>query len=122
MVSTVTPHQFGGEQARAAGDVEDVVNVAGPEQVEESCDRVVAGVDDDLVVDPRQPRVGLDRAERLDPQSLGLGGRELLVREHALGVELRQVFETADFAPSDPTGEIRKQEQELRQTVEGTRR
>jgi len=37
-------------------------------------------------------------------------------------VELRQVFETADFAPSDPTGEIRKQEQELRQTVEGTRR
>jgi hypothetical protein len=58
------PHQFGGEQARAAGDVEDVVNVAGPEQVEESCDRVVAGVDDELVVDPRQPRVGLDRAER----------------------------------------------------------
>ena len=37
-------------------------------------------------------------------------------------VELRQVFETADFAPSDPTGEIRKQEQGLRQTVEGTRR
>jgi hypothetical protein len=61
------PHQFGGEQARATGDVEDVVNVAGPEQVEESCDRVVAGVDDELVglvVDPRQPRVGLDRAER----------------------------------------------------------
>jgi len=61
------PHQFGGEQARAAGDVEDVedvVDVAGPELVEKGCDRVVAGVDDDLVVDPRQPRVGLDRAER----------------------------------------------------------
>src|SRR3979490_1198944 len=26
-------------------------------------------------------------------------------------VEIRQVFETADFAPSDPTGEIRKHEQ-----------
>ena len=25
-------------------------------------------------------------------------------------VEIRQVFETEDFAPSDPTGEIRKQE------------
>ena len=23
-------------------------------------------------------------------------------------VEIRQVFETADFAPSDPTGELRK--------------
>src|SRR5882757_968135 len=29
-------------------------------------------------------------------------------------VEIRQVFETADFAESDPTGEIRKQEDELR--------
>ena len=29
-------------------------------------------------------------------------------------VELRQVFETEDFAPSDPTGEIRKQEERLR--------
>lgn len=34
-------------------------------------------------------------------------------------VELRQVFETADFAPSDPTGELRAKEEELRQRVEG---
>lgn len=33
-------------------------------------------------------------------------------------VEIRQVFETADFAPVDPTGELRKQEDELRKKVE----
>jgi len=32
-------------------------------------------------------------------------------------VELRQVYETADFAASDPTGEIRKQEQKLRDRI-----
>jgi hypothetical protein len=37
-------------------------------------------------------------------------------------VEIRQVFEAADFAPSDPTGEIRKKEQGLRETVESRRR
>ena len=37
-------------------------------------------------------------------------------------VEIRQVFETQDFAPSDPTGEIRKQEEELRKKVETQRR
>ncbi len=37
-------------------------------------------------------------------------------------VEIRQVYETADFAPSDPTGEIRKKEQQLRETVEARRR
>jgi len=37
-------------------------------------------------------------------------------------VEIRQVFETADFAPSDPTGELRKQEDELRRRVEAQRR
>ncbi len=37
-------------------------------------------------------------------------------------VEIRQVYETAEFAPSDPTGEIRKQEQRLRETVESRRR
>jgi hypothetical protein len=37
-------------------------------------------------------------------------------------VELRQVFEAADFAPSDPTGELRKKEQQLRQAAEGSRR
>ena len=37
-------------------------------------------------------------------------------------VEIRQVFETADFAPSDPTGELRKQEDELRKKIEAQRR
>lgn len=37
-------------------------------------------------------------------------------------VELRQVFEAADFAPSDPTGEIRAREEALRSAVEGQRR
>ncbi len=37
-------------------------------------------------------------------------------------VEIRQVFEVADFAPSDPTGEHRKREEELRRTVESDRR
>jgi len=36
-------------------------------------------------------------------------------------VEIRQVFETADFAPVDPTGDIRKKEEELRKTVEAQR-
>jgi hypothetical protein len=33
-------------------------------------------------------------------------------------VEIRPVFETADFASSDPTGEIRRKELELRARVE----
>jgi PhnB protein len=37
-------------------------------------------------------------------------------------VEIRQVYEMADFAPSDPTGEFRKHEQKLRDTVEARRR
>ena len=37
-------------------------------------------------------------------------------------VEIRQLFETADFAPSDPSGEIRKKEEELRKKVESQRR
>jgi len=37
-------------------------------------------------------------------------------------VEIRQVYETADFAPSDPTGEFRKQEERLRETIEARRR
>jgi hypothetical protein len=32
-------------------------------------------------------------------------------------IELRQVFDPADFAPVDPTGEIRAKEQALRETV-----
>ena len=36
-------------------------------------------------------------------------------------VEIRQVFETAEFAPSDPTGELRKQEEALRKKVEAQR-
>ncbi len=36
-------------------------------------------------------------------------------------VEIRQVFEAADFTASDPTGELRKKEDELRKTVESRR-
>src|SRR5438552_7446088 len=32
-------------------------------------------------------------------------------------VEIRQVFEADDFAPSDPSGEIRKQEERIRSQV-----
>ena len=34
-------------------------------------------------------------------------------------VESRQVFETEDFAPSDPTGELRAVEERLRAQVKG---
>ncbi|TMB08771.1 MAG: YciI family protein, partial [Deltaproteobacteria bacterium] len=37
-------------------------------------------------------------------------------------VEIRQLFETADFAPSDPSGEIRKKEEDLRKRIESQRR
>ena len=33
-------------------------------------------------------------------------------------VEIRQVFEAADFAESDPSGEIRRRENELRQKID----
>lgn len=33
-------------------------------------------------------------------------------------IEIRQVFDPADFAPSDPTGELRAKEEELRRKVE----
>jgi hypothetical protein len=36
-------------------------------------------------------------------------------------VEIRPVFETEDFAASDPSGELRKQEHELRKAVESRR-
>jgi hypothetical protein len=36
-------------------------------------------------------------------------------------IELRQVFETSDFAESDPTGEHRKKEEELRAKIESRR-
>ncbi|HTE50046.1 MAG TPA: YciI family protein [Kofleriaceae bacterium] len=32
-------------------------------------------------------------------------------------LEIRQVFETEDFAASDPTGEMRAEEQKLRETI-----
>jgi hypothetical protein len=35
-------------------------------------------------------------------------------------VEIRQVFETEDFAPSDPTGELRAAEERLREQVAAT--
>jgi len=33
-------------------------------------------------------------------------------------IEIRQVFETAEFAESDPTGEIRRREEELRRKID----
>jgi hypothetical protein len=36
-------------------------------------------------------------------------------------VEIRQVFETTDFAPSDPTGELMNKEEELRKRLESRR-
>ena len=33
-------------------------------------------------------------------------------------IEIRQIFEAEDFAASDPTGELRKKEEELRKSVE----
>jgi hypothetical protein len=35
-------------------------------------------------------------------------------------VELRQVFETAEFAPVDPTGELRRKDEELRKAIRTT--
>src|SRR5256886_318039 len=37
-------------------------------------------------------------------------------------VEIRQVFESADFAESDPTGQVRKHEEELRKKIEAQQR
>lgn len=36
-------------------------------------------------------------------------------------IEIRPLYETDDFASADPTGELRKQENELRRTIEGRR-
>ena len=37
-------------------------------------------------------------------------------------IEIRQVFDAADFAPSDPTGEFMEMEEQLRELVESRRR
>ncbi|WP_224241144.1 YciI family protein [Hyalangium gracile] len=37
-------------------------------------------------------------------------------------IEIRQVFETEDFAESDPSGELRKKEEELRKVLDSQRR
>jgi len=37
-------------------------------------------------------------------------------------IEIRQIFSAEDFAPSDPTGELRKKEEELRKQVESKRK
>ena len=36
-------------------------------------------------------------------------------------IEVRPVFETEDFAQSDPTGQVRRNEQELRRTIDSRR-
>ena len=37
--------------------------------------------------------------------------------DQRVAVEIRQVFDAADFAPSDPTGELRRKEAELREKI-----
>ena len=37
-------------------------------------------------------------------------------------IEIRPLYETEDFAAADPTGDLRKQEQELRKTIAERRR
>ena len=37
-------------------------------------------------------------------------------------IEIRPLYETEDFAAADPTGELRKQENELRKTIDAQRR
>src|SRR5262249_9358523 len=57
--------EFDCEQPGAAADVEhlgDAVLVITPELAEEGRESTMAGIDDDLVVDPRQPGVRLDLA------------------------------------------------------------
>jgi hypothetical protein len=42
--------------------------------------------------------------------------------DEPVAIEIRQMHETADFAPSDPTGEFRRRETEMRATLEKQRR
>jgi hypothetical protein len=37
-------------------------------------------------------------------------------------IEIRPLYETEDFAAADPTGDLRKQEQDLRKTIEARKR
>jgi len=37
-------------------------------------------------------------------------------------IEIRPLYETEDFAAVDPTGEVRKQEHELRKMIDAQRR
>jgi hypothetical protein len=37
-------------------------------------------------------------------------------------IEIRPLYETEDFAAADPSGEMRKQENELRKTIEQQQR
>jgi len=40
------------------------------------------------------------------------------IHSHPVTVELRQIHEPDDFAASDPTGELRKKERDLRERIE----
>src|SRR5262249_25003855 len=90
--------QLGRQQAGTAADVEDAGDgllVGAEELVQEPRQGAVAGVDDDLVVVPCQPRVRVDRTHatpRADAQDLGLRGCELLRGEHALRVQICEVL------------------------------
>ena len=81
--------QLLGEEARAAREVEhraDTGGVRRPEVVEEGGKAGVAGIDDDLVVDPRQPRV-----------RLALG--------HRCGGGVRQIPRTLAFAAANSSSD-----------------
>ena len=98
--------QLGGHEAGAATDVEDGAHPGGvrrPQLVQEGRPAPVTGVHDDLVVDPCEPCVRVSLAHEADPRTaaeprsdaedLGLGGRELLVGQHALLVQLRELLQ-----------------------------
>ena len=61
------PDELDPEKPGTAAEVEDVVDAAVPQLVEERRPAAVAGIDDDLVVDPCQPRVRLDGPHRRTP-------------------------------------------------------
>ena len=43
------------------------------------------------------------------------------IHDHKVQVEIRQIFDLADFAPVDPTGELRKDAAELRAQIDTKR-
>ena len=88
-----------GVRVRFEGERRDVVS--GPFQ----SDDLVAGF---WIWKVKSMEEAIEWAKRC-PNPMGSGGE----------LEIRPIFEAEDFAPSDPTGELRKAERELRARVEG---